>query len=40
MKLGTHMPDGGRRKPINNEVCRTKVKVTNIVYFFRFHTIS
>jgi hypothetical protein len=28
MKLGTHMPDGGRRKPIDNEVCSTKVKVT------------
>ena len=28
MKLGTHMPDGERRKPIDNEVCRTKVKVT------------
>ena len=26
MKLGTHMPDGERRKPIDNEVCRTKVK--------------
>ena len=26
MKLGTHMPDGERRKPI--EVCRAKVKVT------------
>ena len=29
MKLGTHMPGGERRKqPIDNEVCRTKVKVT------------
>jgi hypothetical protein len=28
MKLGTHMPDGERRKPIGNVVCRTKVKVT------------
>ena len=27
-KLGTHMPDGRRRKPIDIEVCRTKVKVT------------
>ena len=26
MNLGTHMPDGERRKPI--EVCRSKVKVT------------
>jgi len=24
MKLGTHMPDGERRKPIDIEVCRTK----------------
>jgi hypothetical protein len=28
MKLGTHLPDGERRKPIDIEVCRTKVKVT------------
>jgi hypothetical protein len=28
MKLVTHVPDGERRKPIDNEVCRTKVKVT------------
>jgi hypothetical protein len=28
MKLGTHVPDNERRKPIDNEVCRTKVKVT------------
>jgi hypothetical protein len=28
IKLGTHMPDGERQKPIDNEVCRTKVKVT------------
>ena len=28
MKLGTHMPDGERRTPIDIEVCRTKVKVT------------
>ena len=27
-KLGTHMPDGERRKPIDIGVCRTKVKVT------------
>jgi hypothetical protein len=27
MKLGTHMPDGERRKPIDIEVCRLKVKV-------------
>jgi hypothetical protein len=46
MKLGTHMPVDERRKPINNEVCRTKVKVTTsknrttILYFFRFRIIS
>jgi hypothetical protein len=40
MKLGTHMPDGERRKPIDVEICRTKVKVTTsknrtkIRYFF------
>jgi hypothetical protein len=40
MKLDTHMPDGERRKPIDIEVCRTKVKVTTsknrtkIRYFF------
>jgi hypothetical protein len=28
MKLGTHVSDGEWRKPIDNEVCRTKVKVT------------
>ena len=28
MKLGTHMPGGERRKLIDIEVCRTKVKVT------------
>ena len=28
MKLGTHMPDGERRKPIDIEGRRTKVKVT------------
>jgi hypothetical protein len=46
MKLGTHMPDGERREPIDNEVCRTKVKVTTsknrtkMQYLFRFRTIS
>ena len=46
MKLGTHMPVGERRKPIDNEVCRTKVNVTTSknrtknLYFFRFRTIS
>ena len=37
MKLGTHMPDGERRKPIDIEVCRTKVKITtseNTTTFF------
>jgi hypothetical protein len=24
MNLGTHMPDGERRKPIDIEVCRSK----------------
>ena len=28
MNIGTHMPDGERRKPIDIEVCRSKVKVT------------
>ena len=28
MKLGTQIPDDERRKPIDIEVCRTKVKVT------------
>ena len=46
MKLGTHMPDGERRKPIDIEVCRTTVKVTtsknrrNMRYFFCFRMIS
>jgi hypothetical protein len=46
MILGMHMPDGERRKPIDIEVCRTKVKVTTsknrtkIRYLFCFHTIS
>jgi hypothetical protein len=31
MNLGTHVPDGERRKPIDNEVYRTKVKVTTHV---------
>jgi hypothetical protein len=31
MKLGTHMPDGVRRTPIDIEVCRTKVKVTTSI---------
>jgi hypothetical protein len=28
MKLGTHMPGGERRKPIDIEDHRTKIKVT------------
>ena len=46
MKFGTHMPDGERRKPIDIEVCKTKVKVTTsknrtkIRYFYCFCTIS
>ena len=28
MKLGTHMPGGERRKSIDFDVCRSKVKVT------------
>jgi hypothetical protein len=28
MNIGTHMPDGERRKPIDIEVCRSKVKIT------------
>jgi hypothetical protein len=46
MKLGTHMPDSEKKKPIAIEVCRTKVKVTTskirtkIRYFFCFRTIS
>ena len=46
MKLGTHMADGERRKPIDIEDRRTKVKVTTSKnrtksgYFFRFRIIS
>ena len=46
MKLGAHMPDDDRRKPIDDEVFRRKVKVatsknrSNLLYFFRFRTIS
>jgi hypothetical protein len=28
MKLGTQMPGGERRKSVDIEICRTKVKVT------------
>ena len=34
MKLGTHMPDGERGKPIDIEVCRSKVKVTLSIHMF------
>ena len=34
MKLGTHMPDGERRKPIDIEVCRSTVKVTLSIHMF------
>jgi hypothetical protein len=40
------MPDGEKMKPVDNDVCRAKVKVTtsknrkNILYFFRFRMIS
>jgi hypothetical protein len=33
MNLGTHMPDGKRRKPVGIDVCRTKVKIININRF-------
>ena len=42
MKLGTHMPDGERKKPMDIEFCKSKVKVTTsknrttILYFFLF----
>ena len=32
------MPDGERRKPIDNEVCRTKVKVTISKNRTKFYT--
>jgi hypothetical protein len=47
MNLGTHMPDGERRKPIDIEVCRSKVKVTTsknrtkiLILFLFLHNIS
>jgi hypothetical protein len=45
MNLGTHMPDGERRKPIDIEVCRSKVKVTTFknrtnLILFLFRTIT
>jgi hypothetical protein len=46
MNLGTHMPDGERRKPVDIDVCRTNVKVKllkiekKLILCFRFRTIS
>ena len=34
MNLGTHMPDGERRKSIDIEICRSKVKVTLSIHMF------
>ena len=34
MKLGTHMPGGERKKPIDIEVCRSKVRVTLSIQMF------
>ena len=34
MNLDTHMPDGERRKPIDIEACRSKVKVTLSIHMF------
>ena len=30
MKLGTHMPDGERRKPIDIEVCRSRSQLLKL----------
>jgi hypothetical protein len=47
MNLGTHIPDGERRKPIDIEVCMSKVKVTTsknrekkMILFLFLHNIS
>jgi hypothetical protein len=46
MNLGTHMSAGDRRKPVDIEICRSKVKVTTsknrtkIRNFLCFRTIS
>ena len=32
MNLGTHMPDGERRKPIDIDVCRSKPHVRNSAF--------
>jgi hypothetical protein len=34
MNLGTHMPGGERRKPIDIEVSSSKVKVTLSIHMF------
>jgi hypothetical protein len=34
MNLGTHMPGGERWKPIDIEVCRSKVKVALSIHMF------
>jgi hypothetical protein len=36
MNLGTRMPDGERRKPIDIEVCSSKVKVPRFIKFRHF----
>jgi hypothetical protein len=40
MKLGTHMPDGERRKPIDIEVCRSayvyQVSFRSYILFLRY----
>jgi len=38
MKLGTHMPGGERRKPVDIEDRRTKVKVTTSKNITKFDT--
>ena len=44
MKLGTHMPDGERRQPIDIEVCRSRSQFLKIEQkldtFFYFRKIS
>jgi hypothetical protein len=39
MKLGTYMPDGERRNPIDIEVCMIKVKVTTSYLQFSVYII-
>jgi hypothetical protein len=33
MKLGTYMPDGERKKPIDIEVCGNKKSIKYLFYF-------